>query len=288
MRTRLLLLCILLTLAFAGCKAKKPATNEQRYPIEGRVVALTPAEKTITLDHKDIVGYMKGMTMPFAVHDAWVFNVVHPGDTVHATLVVTDDAEWLENISVNQSTAQAEQSNTAPDQTPKPGDKVPDLKFVDQQGRTRHLGELRGQPVLVTFIYTRCPLPDFCIRMSSNFATVASTLKKTNPAAFAKLQMLSVSLDPDFDTPKVLATYGHHYAGATDPELKHWSFVSARADDLHDFAGFFGLTYAAQNGQIIHNLRTAIIGPDGKLAAFYTGNQWKPEEVAARLALLQK
>ncbi len=286
MRTRLLF-CLLLTLAIAGCKAKKPAVAEERYPIEGRVVAVTPAEKTITLDHKDIPGYMKGMVMPFNVRDAWVFNVVHPGDTVHATLVVGED-DWLENISVNQSGAQAEQSNTAPAQTPKVGDKVPDLKFVDQQGRQRHLSELRGQPVLVTFIYTRCPLPDFCIRMSSNFATVASLMKASNPAAYARLQMLSITLDPDFDTPEVLSSYAKRYAGTVDPELKHWSFVAPSSADLHDFAGFFGMTYAAQNGQIIHNLRTAIIAPDGKLAEFYTGNQWKPEEAAARLAQLQK
>ena len=286
MRTRLLL-CLLLTLSIAGCKAKKPAVAEERYPIEGRVVAVTPAEKTITLDHKDIPGYMKGMTMPFPVRDAWVFNVVHPGDTVHATLVV-GESDWLENISVNQSGEQAEQSNTAPAQTPKVGDRVPDLKFVDQQGRQRHLSDLRGQPVLVTFIYTRCPLPDFCIRMSSNFASVASLMKASNPAAYARLQMLSITLDPDFDTPKVLASYAKRYAGTADPELKHWSFVAPSSSDLHDFAGFFGMSYAAQNGQIIHNLRTAIITPDGRLAEFYTGNQWKPEEVAARLAQLQK
>ncbi len=155
MRIRILLIGLLL-LSIAGCKSQKPATAERRFPIEGRVVAVDPAAHTITLDHHEVAGYMKAMTMPFNVHDAWVFNVVHPGDTVQATLVVSDDA-YLENISITQARAAADLSNTSPMHFPQPGEQVPDFHFVNQEGRTIHLAQFRGQPLL-THLYL-FPLP---------------------------------------------------------------------------------------------------------------------------------
>ena len=187
-------LSVLLILSTFGCKSHKPATAERRFPIEGRVVAADPAY-TITLDHHEVVGYMKAMTMAFPVRDAWVFNVVHPGDTVQATFVVSDDAH-LENLSVTQARTTADLSTTSPMHLPQQGEQVPDFHFVDQEGRAIHLAQFRGEPLLVTFIYSRCPLPDYCIRMSNNFAEVAQILQKSNPAAFSKLQMLSISIDP--------------------------------------------------------------------------------------------
>ena len=281
------LLLISLLLSDTACHSKKPSEAERRFPIEGRVVSVDPGAKTITLDHHEVVGYMKAMTMPFAVRDAWVFKVVHPGDTVQATLVVSDDA-YLESISVTQSSNTADLSNTSPALLPKKGDQVPDFHFINQEGQPIHLAQFRGQPLLVTFIYTRCPLPDFCIRMSNNFADVARTLQQNNPAAFAKLQLLSISIDPEFDNPKVLKDYGKHYAGTVDPNLKHWNFATAKPAEIRKSAEYFGLTYQSQNGQIVHDLRTALLDPNGKIAEFYTGNQWRPSETAARIAELQR
>jgi len=117
---------------------------------------------------------------------------------------------------------------------------------------------------------------------------VAETLQKSDPAAFAKLQLLSISIDPEFDDPKVLRGYGKSYAGAVDPKLKHWSFATGKPDDIRKSAQYFGLSYETQNGQIIHDLRTALLDADGKIAEFYSGNQWKPSSVALELAALQK
>jgi len=286
LRTRILLPFLLL-LAIAGCHSKKPAEAERRFPIEGRVVSLDAAAKTITLNHHEVVGYMKAMTMPFDVRDEWVFKVVHPGDTVQATLVVSDEA-YLENISVTQSSTTADLSNTAPIRQPQKGDQVPDFHFVNQEGRSIDLAQFRGQPLLVTFIYSRCPMPDFCIRMSNNFAEVARILQQNNPAAFAKLQMLSISIDPEFDNPKVLNDYGKRYAGSVDPSLKRWTFATGKAADIRKSAEYFGLSYQSQSGQIVHDLRTALLDSNGKIAEFYTGNQWRPSEAAARIAELQK
>ncbi len=285
MRVRILLPALLL-LCTCGCKNEKPAP-ERRFPIEGRVVAVDPKEHTITLDHHEVVGYMKAMTMGFTVRDAWVFNVVHPGDSLQATLVVSDDA-YLENISVTQARGTAELSNTSTAHFPQIGEQVPDFHFVNQDGKPIHLSQFRGQPLLITFIYSRCPLPDYCIRMSNNFAEVAKTLQKDNAASFAKLQMLSISIDPEFDDPKVLRTYGTSYAGELDPMFKHWTFASGKDEDIRKAAEFFALSYEKQNGQIIHDLRTALLDRDGKVAGFYRGNQWRPAELAAQLTSLQR
>jgi cytochrome oxidase Cu insertion factor (SCO1/SenC/PrrC family) len=124
--------------------------------------------------------------------------------------------------------------------------------------------------------------------MSNNFAEVARILQTGKPGAFAKLQMLSISIDPEFDDPKVLRTYAKTYAGAVDPHLKHWSFATGKAGDIRKAAEYFGLSYETQNGQIIHDLRTALLNGDGKIAAYYRGNQWKPSDLAAQIAALQK
>ncbi len=124
--------------------------------------------------------------------------------------------------------------------------------------------------------------------MSNNFAEVAQILQKSNPAAFAKLQMLSISIDPGFDNPKVLRQYGKTYAGAVDPNLKHWSFATGQPGDIRKAAEYFALSYETDNGQIIHDLRTALLDADGKIASFYRGNQWKPADLAAQIEALQK
>ncbi len=275
-----------IVLCASGCHPKKSA-SERRFPIEGRVVSADAATHTLTLDHHEIPGYMKAMTMGFTVRDAWVFNVVHPGDTVQATLVVDDDTH-LESISVTEARGTADLSSTSPVHLPQKGETAPDFRFLNQDGRPIHLAQFRGEPLLLTFIYSRCPLPDYCIRMSNNFAEVARTLQSSNPGAFAKLQMLSITLDPEFDDPKVLRAYGKNYAGAVDPNLKHWSFATASPAEIRKTAEYFGLSYETQNGQVIHNLRTAVLDADGNLFELYLGNQWKPADVAAQLQELQK
>ncbi len=289
MRVRVFLLffLVLLLLCIFGCKAQRAATAERRFPIEGRVVTVDAAAHTITLDHHEVVGYMKAMTMAFDVRDGWVFNVVHPGDTVQATLVVGGDA-YLENISVTQARGAADLSSTSPMHLPQKGEDVPDFHFVNQEGRAIELAQFRGEPLLITFVYSRCPLPEYCIRMSNNFAEIARTLQTSNPAAFAKLQMLSISIDPEFDDPKVLRSYGKSYAGAVDPGLKHWSFATGKPGDIRKAAEYFGLSYEKQNGQIIHDLRTALVDADGKIADFYSGNQWKANDLAMQIEALQR
>jgi len=270
--------------ALPACRSASSA--ERRFPLEGRVVAVDAAAETLTIAHHEIPGYMNAMTMEFHVRDRWVFDVAHPGDTVRATLVVGSESH-LEDVSLTEGRGQADASSTSTLHLPQTGEAVPDFQFIDQNGRPIHLAQFRGQPLLVTFIYTRCPLPDYCIRMSDNFARVARNLHRSNPDAFAKLQMLSITLDPEFDKPEVLRNYGKSYIGSLDPGLKHWTLATASPEQIRQAAEFFGMVYKSQDGEIVHNLRTALLDADGRVAGFYSGNGWKPSELAAKLQQLQ-
>ncbi|HZM09770.1 MAG TPA: SCO family protein [Candidatus Limnocylindrales bacterium] len=270
-------MCVGLLLTGIAC-SKKPAGK--RYELQGRVVAVDSGSREITVAHQDIPGLMPGMTMPFPIarDQDWVFGKIGPGDHIHATLVMTDHAE-LQDISFTQG------SDTGSDGTsnlriPEIGDDVPDFTLVNQFGKTIHLDQFRGKPLLLTFIYTRCPVPDFCLLMSNNFSAVLKELQK-NPAVFAKAQLLSISIDPNYDTPIVLQSYGKRYVGDVDPGFHHWQFASGSPEEVRKAADFFGLSYNEKQGQIVHTLQTVVIGADGKIAKVYTGNQWKPDEVAA-------
>jgi protein SCO1/2 len=279
------LLCALVLLAGCTSKPKEPQ-NVQRYPIEGKVIAVNAPTKEITLQHQDIPGYMKGMTMPFRIQDEWVFNVAKPGDELHGTLAVGPDRAYITDVSINQGAALAAVSSTSKMHSPEVGEAVPDFSFVDQNGRRLHLQQFRGKPLLLTFIYTRCPLPDFCIRMSNNFGQLAREMKQAAPAVYGRLQLLSISIDPEYDKPSVLMRYGKTYAGEVDPTFEHWRFVSGTPAETRQAADFFGLSYIPGNGQIVHSLRTVLVAPDGKIAAQYPGNDWTPGEVEAELKKL--
>ena len=218
--------------------------------------------------------------MPFVVarDGEWIFGKIAPGDQVHATLVMTDHAE-LQDISFTQG------SDTGSDgssnlRIPQPGDDVPDFTLVNQSGKAIHLGQFRRRPLLLTFIYTRCPVPDFCLLMSNNFSEVLKQLQK-DPKAFAKSQLISISVDPEYDKPSVLQIYGKRYVGSVDPDFQHWQFATGSPEDVKKVADFFGLSYNQKQGQIVHTLQTVLIGADGKVAKVYPGNQWKPADVAA-------
>lgn len=281
-----LALILLFLIPFAACNKKvTQAESEKHYDIEGVVVSVDKAKQEVTLNHKDIPGFMKGMTMPFKVKptDVWVLNVAEPGDSVRAVLAVTDDDAMLKNISLTKKQASAPEPSTSNVHNPQVGEAVPDFVFTDQDGKRVRLSQLRGAPVLLTFIYTRCPLPDYCIRMSNNFGEIAKQLKQSSPNTWNRAHLLSISFDPEFDKPTVLKQYGKSYAGSIDPNFQQWKFVTASPVEVRKTAEYFGLSYEQQSGQIIHSLRTALIDKDGKLAEMYKGNNWTPSEVVEKI-----
>ena len=269
----LLLLALLLT----SC-TKKPA--EKRYELQGDVVAVDSVAHQITVAHQDIPGLMPGMTMPFLVSpsDRWIFGKIAPGDQIHATLVIGKTAE-LQDISFTKQAAAVNAYTTTTFHVPQDGEQVPDFSFVNQDGNRIHLAQFHGHALLVTFIYTRCPLPNYCLLMSNNFSEILKELHE-KPEIFARTQLLSISIDPGYDKPPVLRQYGKRYVGNIDPSFQHWQFASGSAEQVKKAADYFGLAYNSKSGQIVHSLSTVLIGADGKVKKVYLGSDWKPADVA--------
>ena len=271
-------LCALLAVALLAASCSRKPTDK-RYELQGQVVAVDSGAHQITVAHQDIPGLMPGMTMPFLVasNDEWVFGKIAPGDQIHATLVIGKQAQ-LQDISFTKQATGSDGTSTT--HLPQSGDAVPDFAFTNQDGKPIHLAQFRGQPLLLTFIYTRCPMPDFCLLMSNNFSEILKELHE-KPEALAKSQLLSISIDPDYDKPAVLRQYGKRYVGDIDPSFQHWQFASGSPEEVRKAADYFGLAYNSKSGQIVHSLSTVLIGPDGKVQKVYLGNDWKPTDVAA-------
>jgi protein SCO1 len=265
---------------FAFCLSCGPRAQQMRFELKGKVYEVDKRGGTVTVDHGDIPGYMNAMIMPFKLKDTWAFDVLKPGDRISAILVLEGERSWLEQIVVVQGEAEPSSATPASSTSePKPGDEVSDFSLVNQDGKPIRFSGYRGRPLVLTFIYTRCPLPDYCPLMTNNFAEIDKAIGQ-DPDVYAKARLLSVSVDPDFDTPKVLRDYG---AVFTEPTFSRWEFATGTRDEIKKVAGYFGLEYWPDRDQIIHSLRTAVIGPDGKLVKLYLGNEWKPSEILSQL-----
>ena len=255
--------------------------NEKRYDLKGKVVAVEKEKSLVTIHHEDVKGYMPGMTMPFTVPSKADLEILAPDDEVTATLVIDGSHSWLENLIITRQSANT--SGMPVMVVAKEGDEVPNYSLLNQDGREIHIQNYRGKTLLLTFIYTRCPVPDYCTLMSDNFAQIDRELGQ-DPELYEKTHLLSISIDPEYDTPKVLRSYGAAHTERYQKEnFAHWEFAGGRKEQVKDIAQYFGLTYFPKEDQIIHALRTVIIGPDGKVAKIYGGNEWKPDEVVAEL-----
>jgi protein SCO1/2 len=253
----------------------------RKYHVRGIVVSADANTGAVTLDTDAIPGYMDAMTMPYTLAQPNIASELHPGDTITATLTATADADVLDEIVV---VAQAR-----PDYKPavtyndlEPGEAVPDFAFRNQSGHMVRLQQWRGKVVLLTFIYTRCPLPNFCVRMSRNFAEIDQSLQK-DPGLYAKTHLLSVSFDPKYDTPAVLRSYGGAYTGKyTKETFAHWDFAAPTEKDLPRVLEFFDVGATPEKDRTItHSLSTVMIRPDGTVFKWYPGNEWTPEQVLA-------
>ena len=221
---------------------------------------------------------MPGMTMPFKVKDPAQVAAAKPGDLITATLIVDEQTGYLDDVKkTGEAALPADMPRPAAGPLIDPGAEVPDATFVDQDGRERSLSDWRGKTTVVTFIYTRCPVPDFCPLMDRNFAAVQAALKG-DPALAERVHLVSVSFDPDHDTPPVLKTHAER-VGA-DPAL--WSYVTGSRESIDKFGAGFGVNIMRDDGtmeEIVHNLRTAVIDPNGHLVHVLNGNDWKPERL---------
>ena len=252
--------------------------NEKRYDFKGKVMAVEPDKHSVTVSHEDIKDYMPAMTMPFAVRNESDLQILAKDDEITATLVVDGSHSWLEDLIITRQSAST--SAAMPGVTfAKEGDEVPNFTLRNQDNREIRIQNYRGRTLLLTFIYTRCPVPDYCTLMSNNFAQIDRALSQDH-GLYEKTHLLSVSIDPSYDTPQVLRSYGAaHTERYQDETFAHWEFAGGTTEQVKKIAEYFGLTYFPENDQIKHGLRTVIVKPDGKIAKIYTGNDWKPEEV---------
>jgi protein SCO1/2 len=256
-------------------------STEKRFELQGKVVAVNRDKSEVTISHGDIKGYMPGMTMPFKVPSQADLQILAPDDQVTATLVVDGSHTWLEDLIITRQSAYAPAMPTVAQA--KEGDEVPNFTLRNQDDREIRIHNYRGKALLLTFIYTRCPVPDYCTLMSNNFADVERALGQ-DPELYGKTHLLSISIDPEYDTPKVLRSYGSAHTGRYEKEtFAHWEFAAGTKDQVKEIAQFFGLAYFPDKDQIVHSLRTVIVNPDGKVAKIFGGNEWKPGEAVDEL-----
>ena len=286
-------LCALLTLAAACNRAKsqpEAATSQsggKRYPFRGKVISIDKNASTANIDNEPIAGFMDAMVMSYPLKPPAQIEQLQPGDSITADVVVDSDKYWLENVKITGHTKPEGAKPTATVHTPEPGDQVPDFKLVNQNGRSISLHEYRGQTLLLTLIYTRCPFPDFCPRVSHEFAALDQQIR-ADPARYGKTHLLSISFDPAHDTPKVLRAYGFSSTGSKDPELfAHWEFAAIPQTELPEFAEYFALTYKQDGGLITHSLSTAVVSPDGKIYRWYHGADWQASELLQDIATVR-
>jgi protein SCO1/2 len=268
-----------LLLVVSAC-ASQP--EPRRFELTGQVLAIQPSQHTVTVKHQDIPGFMPAMTMPFKVRDARMLGPLVPGDLVRATLVVLEDDAYLVAI---EKTGHADLPPAAATVTPavellKPGEALPDVTLVDQDGRPFRLPSLAGSAIVVTFIYTRCPLPNFCPLMDRNFAAIQRAITS---GRIRGVRLVSISFDPAYDTPAVLKA--HAASVGADPAV--WTFLTGNGTTIEALGARLGLAVlreANDPASITHNLRTAVFDRQGKLKTIYSGNEWTPPEILADLA----
>jgi len=288
--------CLALTLIATGCRKPAPSTptsapnaNTQTFHLRGRVVSIEADHNSATIAHSEIPGFMHAMVMPYKFVQPAILSELHPGDMITADVLADKDADGYTNTRLDHIVVvgQAKPDNALVRQyhVPAAGDQVPDFALLNQSNKTIHLAQFKGKAILLTFIYTRCPLADYCPRMSTNFAEIDRALAK-DPKLYAATHLLSISFDPTYDTPTVLRSYGGAHTGQyTNETFQHWDFAAPSVADLPKLEQFFdvGVTPGDDSASLNHSLSTVLLGKDGKVLAFYPNNDWKPADVLAQL-----
>ena len=271
--------CVAVFLTSVAC------SRARQYELQGQVLVVDPGRQEITIKHGDIPGFMPGMTMPFHVRDERLLDCCQPGDLVKATLLVKDATGYLTAIERTGHAALTDRPPAPVVGILNPEEAVPDIQLTDEAGDSRRLSAWRGKVLAVTFTYTRCPLPDFCPQVDRHFKAVQSSVL-SDASLRDHVSLLSISFDPAFDTPEILAAHAGH-AGA-DPRI--WHFATGEQQDIDAFASRFGISIIREPSNpsdITHNLRTAVIDSRGRLRTILDGTRWDPAELLTALRQAQ-
>jgi protein SCO1/2 len=256
-------------------------TSVKSYDARGVVRQIAADRLKATIQHEAIPGFMSAMTMEFNVKDTNELNGISPSDEITFKLVVGGNESWIEGVRFVAHQVDDVTSNTFvfhySSAELKDGDLLPDCAFMAEDGSTVHLSDFRGKAVAFTFFFTRCPLPDYCQRMSRNFSETRQLLMATTSAP-ANWQLLSISFDPGFDSPEMLSAYANAYR---DGDTNRWLFAAASTNTLSGLAPRLDLMIMRDGDNIMsHNLRTVVLDPQGKIFRQLDGNQWTPQQLA--------
>ena len=282
---------VLLALIFiAACGAPKPQTTEnsanlKRYDMRGKIISVDRVNKKAKIEHEAIPGFMEKMTMDFFIKEDWVWDDLTPGAEIKAVLVVDNPnaKSWLEKISVTSAPKPGDPAIPIKEGVAVEGKPIIDFSLTNQHGEKISPKDFEGKAWAITFIYSECPLPEFCILMSKNFSDLANEIandEKLNE----KFALLSISFDPKRDTPEKLKSYGLGYLGKDSKakDFKIWQLAVGKDEEVRKIADFFGLGYEVDekdSTQFSHSLRTAVIASNGRIHKVYTGNDWKTAEL---------
>jgi protein SCO1/2 len=268
-------------------EGEKPV-NLVTFPLRGEVTSIDTSRLRITIAHEEIPDYMAAMTMPFKVKDKALLRGIEPGDSVSATLAVSRTESWLEGlvyVGVGTPPATLSAGDVLMSRLFQPGETLPDVPLRNQDGELTTIGSFRGKVLAITFIYTRCPIPEFCIRMTDHFFRIQQSLKNDS-SLVDRWHLLTISFDPKFDTPGAMKSYARNYGADT----RVWSFLTdsdSSGSGILKLATGLDLLYEADEGSTIsHNLRTVLVDAEGKIVEVIRDNEWKPEQIAARIKSL--
>jgi len=287
---RYIAIFLFFVLAFTACRSSEnnpvAAPDAKRYQLKGKVVSVDKEKRKANIAHEKIPDYMDAMTMPFPIYDQDVLNTLSKDAEIKAEMVVNPDQEyWLENIIISAAPTANQTVPSINEKFANEGKEIPDFKLTNQDNKPVSFKDFRGKALAITFIYSRCPLPEYCILMSRRFSDLAIQLQ--NSAELKdKVRLLSISFDPATDTPETLKKYGLAYIKNPNYDFSIWQLATAPDPDVRKMADFFGLRYEIDESnktQFNHSLRTIVIAPDGKLKKVFSGGDWTNDELVREL-----
>jgi len=269
-------------LALLGCgRSTNSDEGADHYDTRGVVRGFSPDRSTIEIQHENIPGFMPSMTMPFVARDPKQIADLKTGDAISFRMAVTKKDFWIENVKrirrEEVGVAESKQTSsvsTKRDARLKEGDEIPSFSLTNQNGERISLDTFHGHPFVLTFVFTRCPVPNFCPRMSNNFEELQAAIK-AGSGTLATIRLLSMTLDPDYDTPKILSDYAAFHRA----DSKIWTFATGDQKEIDSLTRAFSVYRQNEGGTISHGLATALINRDGRVERLWRGNAWTPAEV---------
>jgi len=281
-----LLLAAFVALALLACgRSTNSDEKAEHYDTRGVVRGFSPDRSTIEIQHENIPGFMPSMTMPFVTRNPRETVDLKIGDAILFRMTVTQKDFWIENVKKirreDVHVAEPKRASTVSaehDARLKEGDKMPRFSLTNQNDERISLDTFRGQAFVLTFVFTRCPVPNFCPRMSNNFEELQTAIK-TGSGTLAKTHLLSITLDPGYDTPKVLSEYaGFHHA-----DRQIWTFATGDEKEIDSLTRAFSVYRQNEGGTLSHGLATALVDEDGLIERIWRGNAWTAGEVTAAI-----